>query len=207
MWILLQQEGCITGFYYESVNSSTTIMRLGVTGDGTTRRAAHLPPRYHNCDCPSPPIGTPGAGLFLSVAVLSSLERVDICHVDKRCTGMLIRYLDSRTVVLGQWNTYPSRYSCIYNGSEPGITKIYFRMSKFGDRQIVTAISFSFEAAPDSHYQVFTIGQVRLPGCFRYVTFSNNTRIAHCLVVLKTLRQNLELDGRSSTYPRREYNK
>jgi hypothetical protein len=138
-------------------------MRLGVTGENTTVGTPLLRPQYYNCDCPSPPIGTPNAGLFLSVAVLSSLERVDICVADKRCMGMLIRYLDGRTVVLGQWNA--SNCSCIYRNSEPGITKIYFRVSQSGDRQIVTGISLSpdaFEIAPDSHYQVFTIGQVRL---------------------------------------------
>lgn len=206
-WILLGQEGYVAGFYYENVTSGTTIMRLGVIGDGTPARAAPLLPQYHNCDCPSPPIGTPNAGLFLSVAVLSSLERVDICHVGKRCIGMLIRYLDSRTVVLGQWNACPSQCSCIYNSSEPGITKIYFRMSKSGDRQIVTAISFSpdaFEMAPDSHYQTFTMGQVKLQDDSECNI--SNSRVAHCLVVLKTLRQNHELDGRSSSHPRREYN-
>jgi len=165
-WILLQQEGCIAGFYYENVNSGTTIMRLGVTGDGTAARAAPLPPQYHNCNFPSPPIGSPNAGLFLSFAVLSSLDRVDVCYVDKRCTGMLIRYLDSHAVVLGQWHaSSASQCSCIYNSSGPSITNIYFRISKSRDRQIVTSISFSpdtAETTPDSDYQVFSVGEVRL---------------------------------------------
>lgn len=141
-------------------------MRLGIIGDGTTARAAPLMPQYHNCDFPSPPIGSPNAGLFLSFAVLSDLQRVDVCHVDTRCTGMLIRYLDSHAVVLGQWQTSCiSQFSCIYNSSEPSSTKIYFRMSKNRDRQIVTAISFSpdtVETTPESDYEVFSVGEVRL---------------------------------------------
>lgn len=165
-WILLQNDGCISGLYYENVSSGRTIMRLGVIGDGTTTRAAPLTPQYHNCDFPSPPIGTPNAGLFLSFAVLSGLERVDVCYVDKRCTGMLIRYVDSHTVALGQWHTScVSQCFCIYNSSGPSSTKIYFRMSKTRDRQIVTAISFSpdtVEIMQDSDYQVFNVGEVRL---------------------------------------------
>jgi hypothetical protein len=141
-------------------------MRLGVTGNDSLIRAAPLPPQYHNCDFPSPPIRSPNAGLFLSIAVLSSFARVDVCHVNKRCTGMLIRYLDSHTEVLGQWHaSSASQHSCIYNSSGPAITKIYFGMSKSGDRQIVTDISFSpatVQTTPDYDYQVFSVGEVRL---------------------------------------------
>ncbi len=137
-------------------------MRLGVIGDGITARAAPLPPQYHNCGFPSPPIGSPNAGLFLSFAILSDLERVDVCHVDKRCTGMLIRYLDGHTVVLGQWRA-TSQCSCIYDGSGPSITNIYFRVSK--SSRIVTAVGFSpdpVEMTLDSGCEVFSIGEVRL---------------------------------------------
>ena len=166
-WILLQNEGCISGLYCENVNSGNTIMRLGVIGDGTTTRAAApLTPQYHNCDFPSPPIGSPNAGLFLSFAVLSDLQREDVCHVDTRCTGMLIRYLDNHTVVLGQWHTsYISQFSCIYNSSDPSSTKIYFKMLKSRDRQIVTAISFSLdtvETTPEPDYEEFSVEEVRL---------------------------------------------
>ncbi|KUJ07346.1 uncharacterized protein LY89DRAFT_545051, partial [Mollisia scopiformis] len=112
----LQQKGCVAGFYYENVTSGTTIMRLGVTGDDTPSRAARLPPLYHNCGFPSPPIGSPNAGLFLSIAVLSGLKRVDMCRINKRCAGMLLQYLDGHTTILGQWHSSPpSQQSCIYN--------------------------------------------------------------------------------------------
>lgn len=165
-WILLKPAGFIVGFYYENVISGTTIMRLGVTGDGTPIRAASLPPQYHNCGFPSPPIGSPNAGLFLSFAVLTGLERVDTCYVAQRCTGMLLHYLNSHTKVLGQWHTSsPSQHACIYNNSGPAITKIFFRMSKSRDHQVVTDISFSpatVETTLDSDYQVFSVREVRL---------------------------------------------
>lgn len=69
-WILLRHEGYITGLYHEHVRSGVAIMRLGVIGEGTSSGAAPLPPQYHNCRFPSPPIGAPNAGLFLSFAVL-----------------------------------------------------------------------------------------------------------------------------------------
>jgi hypothetical protein len=111
-----------------------------------------------------PPIGSPNAGLFFSFAVLSNLERVDVCYVDERCTGMLIRYVDSPPVVLGQWHaSHASQWFCIYNGSEPGITHIYFRISK--SSRIVTGISFSPDTVGttlDSDCAVFSTGEVRL---------------------------------------------
>lgn len=165
-WILLQQEGCIAGFYYENVNSGIVIKRIGVTGDGTPARATALPPQYYNCEFPWFLKGMPNTGLFLSLAVLSGLERVDVCRVYQRRTGMLIHYTDGQTKVLGQWHaSCPWQHSCIYNGSGPAISNIYFRMSKAGNSQIVTDISFSpntVETTPDSDYVVFSVREVRL---------------------------------------------
>ncbi|PVH70804.1 hypothetical protein DL98DRAFT_373904, partial [Cadophora sp. DSE1049] len=115
-WILLRHEGYITGLYHENVKSGMAIMRLGVIGDGTALGAAPLQPQYHNCGFPSPPIGAPNAGLFLSFAVLHGLERVDICRVKTRCTGLMIHYLGGRISVLGQWHaSCASQSSCIYD--------------------------------------------------------------------------------------------
>ena len=138
-------------------------MRLGVIGDGTAARAAPLPPQYHICDVPFPSVGTPSADLFLSLAMLSDLEVVHVCYVNKRCTGMLIRYHNNHTVVLGQWHTsYNSRHVYIYNNSGVTITNIYFGMSK--SSQIVTAINFSPDIAEtsDSECHMFSIGEVRV---------------------------------------------
>jgi hypothetical protein len=181
-WILLQNKGCVSGLYYENVKSGTTITRLGVIGDSTTVRAAPLPPQYHDCGFPSPPIGRPNAGLFLSVAVLSGLERVDVCYIDKRCTGMLIHYLNGHTTVLGQWHaSCVSQCSCIYNCSGPSITKIYFRMLKSGDHQIVTDISFSpdtSETTPVHDYRVFDAGEVNCK-LIQIHNTSANTLVQH----------------------------
>ncbi|KAH6692790.1 hypothetical protein BKA61DRAFT_281285 [Leptodontidium sp. MPI-SDFR-AT-0119] len=162
-WILLRHEGYIAGLYYENVKSGMTIMRLGVIGDGTAPGAAPLQPQYHNCGFPSPPIGTPNAGLFLSFAVLDGLERVDMCRVKNRCTGLMIHYIGGGTSVLGQWHTScASQSSCIYDGNGPAITHIYFEMSRCRDRQIVTAVNFApstAETTSDSEYRVFSIGE------------------------------------------------
>jgi hypothetical protein len=165
-WVLLcPNEGCLSGLFYEDVNSGRTIKRLGAISDGTTARAASLRPQYHNFDFPSPLIGSPNAGLFLSYAVFTDLKSVDVCHVNQRCTGMLISYADGLTSVLGQWHTsYASQHSCIFHGSGPDITEVYFRISKSGHRQIVTNVSFSHPVAtPTCDYRVFSIKEV----CFQ----------------------------------------
>lgn len=164
-WILLRHEGCIAGFYYEKVEAGLSILRLGVTGDGTSAQARPLYPQYYNCGFPSPPIGTPNAGLFLSFAALRGLERVDMCRIENRCTGLLIHYLGGRTSVLGQWRvSCASQRSCIYDSDCPAASNIYFEMSRYKDRYIVTAVSFTLstaETTSDSEYRGFDIGEVR----------------------------------------------
>ncbi|KAK0119426.1 hypothetical protein ONS95_010878 [Cadophora gregata] len=159
-WLLLGQEGCIKGLYYENVNSGQTIRRLGVIGDGTATRAAPLPPQYHICEFPSPLVGSLNGDLFLSSAVLNDLKVVDVCHVNERCTGMLICYHNDRTVVLGQWYTSGySRRTRIYRDGGPTVTNIYFRISK--SSQIVTAIDFSslVVETSDAELHTFSIGE------------------------------------------------
>jgi hypothetical protein len=164
-WILLRQEGYVAGLYYENVKAGITILRLGATGDGTTQRVGPLNPQYHNCGFPSPPIGTPNAGLFLSFAALHGLERVDMCRIENRCTGLLIHYLSGRTSVLGQWHvSCASQRSCIYDSDCPVVSNIYFEMSRYRDRHIVTGVSFTPSKAgttSDSEYRVFGVGEVR----------------------------------------------
>lgn len=79
---------------------------------------------------------------------------------------MLIRYVNSHTVVLRQWHTFCiTKFFCIYNSSELSSTKIYFRMLKSKDRQIVTIISFlpnTVKTTPDFDYKVFSIREVTL---------------------------------------------
>ncbi len=144
-------------------------MRLGVIGDDIPLKTTPLTPQYRVCRIP--PIGSIGAGLFLSTAVLSGLEKVDLCRVSNRCIGILIHYLSGLTVVLGQWRTAGGlQYSCIYksdNKTDPtSITNIYFRITRSGRHTIVTDVSFledlSGVAVPNSKYQVYREGEVRL---------------------------------------------
>ena len=162
-WILLKCNGCIAGFYYENPTTRPTIIRLGITSDGTSSPDTALIPQYAACDFPSPPIAGPNAGLFLSVAVLSDLKRVELCHVASRCTGLLIHYMNGLSAVLGQWHTSrDSRRSCVYDTSGPSVDNICFRIAKHQHHQIVIDVSFSdgTKEVSGSDDQVFSIGEV-----------------------------------------------
>ena len=78
-------------------------MRIGVHGDETSSILNPLKPRYLFHGGSIPKIGTPKSGLFLSVASLNGLKKVDLCCVGNRCTGLLIHYVKGPTVPLGQW--------------------------------------------------------------------------------------------------------
>ncbi len=143
-------------------------MRLGITSDGTRTTTTALTPQYRICEIP--PIAGPNAGLFLSVAILSGLEKVDLCRVLDCCTGILIHYVGGLIVVLGQWRTAgSSQHSCIYKRDKKSdttnITNIHFRMTRSKRHNIVTDISFSEDRSgvviPNSKYQVFRAGMVR----------------------------------------------
>lgn len=125
-------------FYYENLKSrSKFIKRMGVTGDSIPRARASLLPQYHDCKFPLPLIGILNPGLFLSLAALSGSKIFDTCYNGKRCTGMLLCYLDGQIKVLGQWNASNSwGHCCIYGGSGAKIPDIYFRMSKSRDRRL-----------------------------------------------------------------------
>jgi hypothetical protein len=75
-------------------------MRLGVTSNSFSLKTTPLTPQYRVCGIPL--IGSIGAGLFLSTAHLSDLEKVDLCRVSNRCIGIMIHYISGLTVVLGQ---------------------------------------------------------------------------------------------------------
>jgi len=165
-WILLENNKFVSGLYYENVNSGRIIMRLGVVGGSPIIRTAPLLPQYDNCDIPSPLIGGPNAGLFLLVAALSNLQRVDVCRVNDCYPVMFIYYFDGYTAILGQWQIASvSCYSCIYNNSRPSITDIYFRVSKSGDYITVTNIGFLLnisKAISTCEYRVFIIRDIKL---------------------------------------------
>jgi hypothetical protein len=165
-WILLENGGCVTGLYCE--NSLSTIMRIGVVGDGTSPTTTPLTPQYSLC--PIPPIAGPNAGLFLSVAILSDLEKVDLCRVSNRCIGIMIQYTNGLIIVLGQWQTAGvAQHSSIYKSDNKSDTtsapNIYFRMTRCERHNIVTDVSFSEDHSGaitlNSSYQVFGAGNVR----------------------------------------------
>ena len=161
-WILLRNWGCIAGFYYEKPIAHPVIMRLGVIGDGNSDLKTHQIPQFPVCDSPYLPLVGLGAGLFLSVAVLDGLKRVELCRVANRCTRVMIHYLKALPVVLGQWHTsLPSQQTCIYDSNKPSVvSEIYFRTSNSGDHQIVTDISFSVNKSKDCDYQAFITEKV-----------------------------------------------
>jgi hypothetical protein len=153
-WILLKNRGCITGFYYEKPIARPVTMRLGVIGDGNSELITHQTPQFPACDSPYLPSVGPDAGLFLSIAVLSGLKKVELCRVANRCTGVMITYLKALPLVLGQWHTsLLSQQTCIYDSNRPSTpSEIYFKISKSGDHQVVTDISFSVDRSKDCDY-------------------------------------------------------
>ena len=174
-WILLRNRGCVTGFYYEKPIALPVIMRLGVIADGNSELKAHQSLQFPACDSPYLPLVGPGAGLFLSIAVLSDLKKVELCRVANRCTGVMISYLKALPVVLGQWHTsLPSQQTCIYDSNRLStVSEIYFRISKCGEHQVVTDISFSVDKSKDCGYQAFSTEKVRSE--LADVSFANRT--------------------------------
>jgi hypothetical protein len=90
---------CVTRLYYENRPCCGNIIRLGVTSDGFPLKTTPLTPQYRVCGIPL--IGSIGARLFLSIAHLSDLEKVDLCHVSNRYIGIMIHYISGLTIVLG----------------------------------------------------------------------------------------------------------
>ena len=134
-WIPIKNQGYVTGFYYEKPIAGPEIMRLGVIGDSNSKSITHLNLQYPVCHHPYLPSVGPNTGLFLSVAILSSLQRVELCRVANRCTRVMIHYLKGLPVVLRQWHTScPLQRTCIYDSHRPNIaSKIYFRTLKSRD--------------------------------------------------------------------------
>ena len=158
-WFRLESEGYIVGFYYEA---SKMITRLGITSDACEDRLGPQLPLYHDSDYPL--IAGPDAGLFVSVACLVEIKRIEICQTADRCIGMLLHYFDKPPGVLGQWNTsYSCR--CIHDSNRASITGIGFTTKVFGDHNILTEIHIlrdETSVSSGSNFQVFRTGEVRL---------------------------------------------
>jgi len=160
-WILLDQPGSITGFYFEWPNSPV-IMRIGVTRDSNLVNTGSPNLTFTACSAPYLPRVGPNAGLFMSVAVLSNLREVEVCHVGTRCTGLKLYYHQKPTVVLGQWHTHFSQHISIFDSNRPNTLGIRFKYLKSGDHQIVTDISFEVDKSDDCNSSYFGLGEVKL---------------------------------------------
>lgn len=164
-WVFLGSRGSILALYYENLPSGSVITKLGIIGDGVSPMTTPLTPHYHVCDFPV--IASPNAGLFLSVAVLSGLQKVDLCRIENRCTGILMRYNSGLTLVLGQWHVPSvSQHSCIYDSPTEYTANICFRLTALKRHKIVTSIMFSEDSGEsvvsDPECQVFSPGTVML---------------------------------------------
>jgi hypothetical protein len=160
-WILLDRPGSITGFYFEWPNSAV-IMRIGVTRDSNLVTIGSPNLKFMACSAPRLPRVGPNAGLFISVAVLSSLRKVEICRVGSRCTGLKLYYHQKPTVVLGQWHTHFSQHISLNSCNGTDILGIRFKYSRSGGHQIVTDISFGADTSDDSNSSYFGLGDVKL---------------------------------------------
>jgi len=138
-------------------------MRIGVYGDETSSISNPLRPRYLFHSGSIPMIGNSDSGMFLSVASLNGLKKVDLCCVGNRCMGLLVHYIKGPTVALGQWHTsYSSKHCCIYKRNEQSISRICFRMAKLGRLAFVTDIYFledETKIVSDNEFRVFSFDQ------------------------------------------------
>jgi hypothetical protein len=101
------------------------------------------------------------------VAKFDQVQKIDLCCIADRCTGLLIHYLDNNSAALGQW--YPensSQHSSIYQGNgDKTATKIHFRMAYTEEESIVTEITVTTgEAEGNSDVgKTFDLGEVSYP--------------------------------------------
>lgn len=165
-WILLKSKGCVSGFYFENSRYPKSTKRLGITYDDFPK--GHYPPTLQYYASASGHSRIDGLNhLFLSVGTFNDFRKVDLCRRENRCTGMLVQHLSGTTAVLGQWYSPDvSQHSCIHDGDQLDITRIYFQMSKSKGKLIVTDIGFLRglgETTPGPTSLVFNIETVNPP--------------------------------------------
>lgn len=164
-WIFLKSEGCISGLFYENKVIRTSFPNLGIVDDVSPVMVSPKTPQYYYS--PAPWIAAPSY-LWLSVITLNRSEKVTLCRVGNRCTGLMIDYVEGPTQAFGQWHSsHISEHCCVYNKDKPSVSKVYFRMSQFERHNIVTDITFSTdgddEMVLDSNTRVFDAQTVNLP--------------------------------------------
>ncbi|KAJ8067100.1 hypothetical protein OCU04_004476 [Sclerotinia nivalis] len=89
--------------------------------------------------------------VYFTDAKFVGMKMATLCRIDKRCMGILIEYLDSPPVVLGQWyKASVSQHQTIYDESHPPPSNMIFRSSGFevSETGIVVDISFKQEVLP-----------------------------------------------------------
>jgi hypothetical protein len=164
-WILLKHY-LPSGFYYTKLGQQIT--GFGICGERPPLAPEYLKPQHFISLAPSSPSSMKFAGLYLSVASLLKLERVDVCRGgprDSRCTGILLHYQSGKSVALGQWYTDDASHSCIYDNKGPKMSKVCFTMSNAGrpsDRPFVKNVRFLRESPEERANQdrIFDLGQV-----------------------------------------------
>ena len=188
-WYRLRAYGCVAGFYYDGLGP-LGIRRLRVVGDELSVSPLPRVPQYMACKAPMLAKSTNPwpSKLYLSVADLRDLRRVDICKVADRLSGMLIHYNKNPPVALGQWRTNkPTRHECIFDSNGPQLivpSYIYFKTSKLReDQEFVTDVSFSPLIAEDGSYQAFSLQQVSSHANAKYCHLTEP--IGHCMVVFR----------------------
>lgn len=158
-WIPFNIRGYVTGFYFETPTTVSSITRLGVTTFSVpTRSLIHPIPRYIVCNIPLNASAGADAGLYLSFAHLSGLKEVQLCRLGSRCTGIMIHYLHSPPVVLGQWHT-----SCLsrHNSIDVrNVSTMHVERTKSGGYYIVSNITFSADGNRDGKPDTFSINEV-----------------------------------------------
>ena len=125
-WILLHHSEP-SSFYYTRFNEQIT--GFGICGETAPSRLDASKPQHYVTSTPSPPSRLIFAGLFLSVALLSRHERLEVCRRGYRCTGILIHYVSGKRVALGQWYTKDASHSRILDSGCHGGSKICFTTS------------------------------------------------------------------------------
>ncbi|CZT42360.1 uncharacterized protein RSE6_02229 [Rhynchosporium secalis] len=161
-WILLDRPGSITGFYFDW-QKSPVIMRIGVTRESNSAVTGNPNLEFTACNAPYLPRVGPNAGLFMSVASVSNLRKVEFCRVGTRCTGLKLHYLQAPTAVLGQWQTTAfSQHVSMSHTNGLDTMGIRFKFSKSGDHQVATAISFGADTTDDCNSTYFHLGYFHL---------------------------------------------
>lgn len=158
-WIPFDIRGYVTGFYFEALTTVLSITRLGVTTRSvTTWPTTHPTPQYIVCNIPRNPSAGADAGLYLSFARLSGLKEVQLCRLGSRCTGIMIHYLNSPPVVLGQWHT--SRLSRHTSINVRDVSTMHVERRQSRGYSIVSNITFSADKSRDSKPDTFNINEV-----------------------------------------------